>query len=40
MDTLKNSNLVSIEEFKIVLENCEKISDQLGGFKKKLKSCK
>jgi four helix bundle protein len=37
-DTLKKSNLISTKEFEIILKECEKIADQLGGFKKKLKS--
>lgn len=37
-DTLRNCGLISQEEFMNVLDMCERISDQLGGFKKKLRS--
>lgn len=37
VDTLRITGLVSVEEFEVVCCICENISNQLGGFKKKLK---
>lgn len=38
VDTLKNTKLISKDEFDEIFSMCENIADQLGGFKKKLKS--
>ena len=37
MDTLRMNHLVSEEDFKSIFVLCENISNQIGGFKKKLK---
>lgn len=38
-DTVKNVKFISKDEFEAVFQSCELIADQLGGFKKSLKSC-
>lgn len=40
VDTLKESKLITKETFRSISEQIDKISDQLGGFKRKLKSGK
>lgn len=39
IDVLKNNNLLTSEEADAIFKKIESISDQLGGFRKKLNSC-
>ena len=38
VDCLKDNNLITQEEFDLFLNKLKKIADQIGGFKKSLKS--
>ena len=38
-DVMKDNNFITEEEFKEVFRRISDVSNQLGGFKKKLKSC-